>query len=85
LINYTLLKLALFYSSNSLANFAATFLWQEFLKEKVKQGKIELEQVHLTEMFNYFPRDLTLTILFNIPQTCAGWRSTEESYWRYGP
>jgi hypothetical protein len=26
LINYTLLKLALFYSSNSLPNFAATFL-----------------------------------------------------------
>ncbi|XBJ17343.1 hypothetical protein VPH35_008768 [Triticum aestivum] len=33
---------------------------EEFLKEKVKQGKIELEQVHLTEIFNYFPRDLTL-------------------------
>lgn len=47
----------MFYSSNSLPNFAD---WQEFLKEKVKQGKIELEQVHLTEIFNYFPRDLTL-------------------------
>lgn len=58
---------------------------KEFLEEKVPQRKIELEQVHLTEIFNYFPRDLTFYKYSIFPKTCASWRSQEESYWRYGP
>ncbi|PNT60499.1 hypothetical protein BRADI_5g00821v3, partial [Brachypodium distachyon] len=44
---------------------------KEFLEEKVPQRKIELEQVHLTEIFNYFPRDLTFYKYSIFPKTCA--------------